>query len=91
MIVSFLTPVLTTVKNVCNITTILFFPSFVNLANLTGIPAMTLPVGYNKDNLPVPVQIMASWWREDILLNVAYAIERNVVTKKPEVYFDITQ
>lgn len=60
------------------------------LGNLTGIPAITLPVGYSKVNMPLPVQIMASWWREDLLLRVAYAIESNVTIKKPEVHFNIT-
>lgn len=72
----------------------LFLPNlsrYALLANLTGIPAMSLPVGYSKENLPVSVQLMSSWWREDLLLRVGYAIECNHVTQRPTVHTDITK
>jgi Asp-tRNA(Asn)/Glu-tRNA(Gln) amidotransferase A subunit family amidase len=45
------------------------------LANLTGIPAVNIPVGYHND-LPIGLQFMASWWNEALLCRIAKAIER---------------
>ena len=65
---------------------------FSSLGNLIGIPGMTLPVGYSSTNqLPLPVMLQSSWWREDILFRVGYALEKQVEHRKPSVYFDITK
>ncbi|KAG0761095.1 hypothetical protein G6F62_002016 [Rhizopus arrhizus] len=45
------------------------------LANLTGIPAVNIPVGYHND-LPIGLQFMASWWNEALLCRIAKTIER---------------
>jgi Asp-tRNA(Asn)/Glu-tRNA(Gln) amidotransferase A subunit family amidase len=45
------------------------------LANLTGIPAVSVPVG-SADGLPVALQLQAAWGRDELLLAVAEAIER---------------
>ncbi|WP_280770862.1 amidase family protein [Salipaludibacillus daqingensis] len=49
---------------------------FTQLANLTGQPAMSLPIHETKDELPVGVQVMAARGREDLLLKVAASFER---------------
>ncbi|MDP8216575.1 MAG: Asp-tRNA(Asn)/Glu-tRNA(Gln) amidotransferase subunit GatA [Candidatus Kaelpia imicola] len=45
-------------------------------ANLAGIPAISIPVGKNSENLPLGLQIMADYFQEQRLLNIAYGIER---------------
>lgn len=54
------------------------------LGNIAGIPAITLPVGYTKNSLPVGIQFMADHWREDILYRVARICEAQVNKKSPE-------
>jgi aspartyl-tRNA(Asn)/glutamyl-tRNA(Gln) amidotransferase subunit A len=45
------------------------------LANLTGIPALSVPVGLH-DGLPIGLQIQAAWGREELLLDAAEALEQ---------------
>jgi len=44
-------------------------------ANLAGIPAISLPVGEDKDGLPIGLQIMCNYFQEQKMLNIAYGIE----------------
>jgi aspartyl-tRNA(Asn)/glutamyl-tRNA(Gln) amidotransferase subunit A len=46
-------------------------------ANLAGIPAISIPCGYTKDDLPVGLQILAKPFNEEILFNLAFAYEQN--------------
>jgi amidase len=48
-----------------------FTPQF----NATGQPAMSLPLHWNADGLPIGVQLVAPYGREDILLRVASQLE----------------
>jgi aspartyl-tRNA(Asn)/glutamyl-tRNA(Gln) amidotransferase subunit A len=50
--------------------------TFTISANLAGIPAISLPCGFSKNNLPLGLQILSDAFREDILLRVAYAFEK---------------
>ncbi|MFN8572741.1 MAG: Asp-tRNA(Asn)/Glu-tRNA(Gln) amidotransferase subunit GatA [Gemmatimonadaceae bacterium] len=52
---------------------------FTVTANLTGIPAMSLPIG-QVENLPVGGQLMAAAFDEQRMLTVAYALERALET-----------
>ncbi|HWB69847.1 MAG TPA: amidase family protein [Solirubrobacterales bacterium] len=45
------------------------------LANLTGIPAASLPVGLSPDGLPIALQLQAAWGRDALLLDAAEALE----------------
>lgn len=45
------------------------------LANLTGIPAISVPVGLDR-GLPVALQLQAAWGRDELLLDAAEALER---------------
>lgn len=46
------------------------------LANLTGIPAISMPVGISEDGLPIGLQLQAAWGRDELLLDAAEALER---------------
>ena len=46
------------------------------LANLTGIPAISVPVGLGEDALPIGLQLQAAWGRDELLLDAAEALER---------------
>ena len=59
------------------------------MGNLTGIPAVVVPVGYDNEGLPIGEQMMTSWWEEHVGLRVAHCLEGLVTRKKPELYFDI--
>ena len=43
--------------------------------NLAGIPAISVPAGYDKENLPLGLQLIGKPLGEQTLLNIAYAIE----------------
>ena len=46
------------------------------LANLTGIPAISVPVGLSSEGLPIALQLQAAWGRDELLLDAAEALER---------------
>jgi aspartyl-tRNA(Asn)/glutamyl-tRNA(Gln) amidotransferase subunit A len=50
--------------------------------NVWGIPAISVPSGSTKDGLPVGLQLAAAAWREDILLQAAYAFEQATASKR---------
>jgi Asp-tRNA(Asn)/Glu-tRNA(Gln) amidotransferase A subunit family amidase len=54
------------------------FWGFTSLYNATGEPAMTLPLHWSKDGLPVGVQLAAPFGEELRLLQVSAQIERAV-------------
>eukprot|EP00111_Clytia_hemisphaerica_P011228 TCONS_00032916-protein len=63
---------------------------FAPQGNLTGIPGITVPAGYSSTTgLPIGLQIMAPWWREDVMFRMANATEGLMQLKKPQVYFDL--
>ena len=51
------------------------FTPFTSLFNITGQPAITVPVGFGEDNLPTSVQIVGKPLGEDTLLQVAAQME----------------
>ncbi len=46
-------------------------------ANLSGIPAISIPCGFSKDNLPIGLQILAKPFDEEMLFRIAYTYEQN--------------
>lgn len=44
-------------------------------ANIVGIPAISIPAGFTKGKLPVGIQLMANYLKEDLLLTMAAFIE----------------
>ena len=43
--------------------------------DITGQPAISLPLSWNRDDLPIGVQLVAAYGREDVLLRVAAQLE----------------
>jgi len=54
-------------------------------ANLAGIPAVSIPCGFSKDNLPIGLQIMTKPFDEEMLFRVAYSYEQNTDWHKRRV------
>lgn len=56
-------------------------------ANLAGIPGISIPCGFTKNNLPIGLQILAKPFDEEMLFRVAYTYEQSSDwhTKKPKL------
>jgi aspartyl-tRNA(Asn)/glutamyl-tRNA(Gln) amidotransferase subunit A len=52
---------------------------FTVTANLAGIPGASIPIG-ESSGLPVGGQVLGPWWREDSVVRVAAALEREMAT-----------
>lgn len=50
--------------------------SFTSLYNMTGQPAMSLPLAWSQEGLPIGVQFAAPFGREDRLLQLAWQLEQ---------------
>jgi Asp-tRNA(Asn)/Glu-tRNA(Gln) amidotransferase A subunit family amidase len=46
------------------------------IANLAGVPAISVPVGRSPEGLPMGLQLIAAWGRDELLLDAAEALER---------------
>jgi Asp-tRNA(Asn)/Glu-tRNA(Gln) amidotransferase A subunit family amidase len=58
-------------------------------ANVTGLPAISFPAGYDGAGLPIGMQAIGRAWDEPTLLRLALAAERVVERRRPQVYYDI--
>lgn len=47
-------------------------------ANLAGLPAMSIPAGFNKEGLPLGLQLMSKEFDEQTMFNIALALEEEV-------------
>ena len=50
--------------------------SYTEWFNLLGMPAAVVPIGHSKEGLPIGVQIIARPWEEEIVLEIAEALEK---------------
>lgn len=50
--------------------------AFTGPFNMTGQPAISLPLSWNANGLPIGVQLVAAYGREDLLLRVAAQLEQ---------------
>ena len=73
---------------VSDVTTTTEIMRFAFLLNFTGHPAISFPVGTGAHGLPIAMQGFGHAWREDILLRLAAAAERDVPRSAPALRFD---
>ena len=45
--------------------------------SVTGMPSVSIPCGFNSDNLPVGLQLIASPFKDFDLLSSAYIFQEN--------------
>jgi Asp-tRNA(Asn)/Glu-tRNA(Gln) amidotransferase A subunit family amidase len=58
-------------------------------ANLAGMPAMSVPVGYTAEGLPMGMQLMAAHWREDLLFRAGLVLQNTIPRRPPGGYADL--
>ena len=51
------------------------YSALTSVANMTGQPAISLPLAVGTDDLPIGIQLVAAFGREDLLLQVAREVE----------------
>ena len=56
--------------------------------SITGQPAVSLPLHWSTEGLPVGVQVVADYGREDVLIRVAAQLEAAVpwVARRPPLH-----
>jgi len=50
--------------------------------NLAGLPAISVPAGYDKKNLPLGLQLIGKAFDEQTILNLSLAIEKRANFKR---------
>jgi Asp-tRNA(Asn)/Glu-tRNA(Gln) amidotransferase A subunit family amidase len=60
---------------------------FAQLANLTGLPAISVPAGYDPAGLPVGLQLLGRAFEEGLLLRLAAVVEAGVERRAPKVHY----
>ncbi len=45
-------------------------------ANITGLPAMSIPCGFDKDGMPIGMQLLGDAFKEELILKIAYTFEQ---------------
>ena len=46
-------------------------------ANLTGIPSISIPCGFTKNNIPIGLQLMGNFLKDNVILNTAIQFQKN--------------
>lgn len=46
--------------------------------NIAGLPGISIPVGVDKENMPIGMQIIGNRFQEETILNVAYIMEQKL-------------
>ncbi|KAG6768489.1 hypothetical protein POTOM_027410 [Populus tomentosa] len=59
--------------------------------NFLGLPAVTVPVGYDKKGLPIGLQFIGRPWSEPTLIHIAYAMQTLCISeyRKPQAFYDL--
>jgi len=50
--------------------------------NLAGLPAISVPAGYDKNDLPLGLQLIGKAFDEQTILNLSLAIEKRANFKR---------
>ncbi len=53
--------------------------------NLAGIPAISIPCGYDASNLPIGMQLIGPSFKESLLFNAAHKFEQNLRLQTPKL------
>ena len=72
-----------------DLTTLTEIMRFSTGPNMTGLPAISFPVGYSRDGLPIGMQAIGRAWQEHVLLWLAAAAERFVERRVPAAFYRI--
>ncbi|XP_074580544.1 fatty acid amide hydrolase-like [Curcuma longa] len=64
---------------------------FVIAGNLLGLPAISVPIGHDKEGLPIGLQLIGRPWNEATILRVAAAVEElcSGSRRRPSQFYDI--
>ena len=56
-------------------------------ANIAGLPAMSIPCGFDSKGLPIGMQLIGGQFKEETMLQVAYTFEKNTDynNKRPQL------
>jgi len=57
------------------------------ISPMTGLPAITVPMGFTHGNLPAGLQLLGRAWSEPTLIKLAYAYEQATKHRKPPAAF----
>jgi Asp-tRNA(Asn)/Glu-tRNA(Gln) amidotransferase A subunit family amidase len=64
---------------------------FIVAGNLLGLPALTVPVGYDRGGLPIGLQLTGRAWEEALLLRAGRLLEAQVQRRRPATYVDLLE
>ena len=62
---------------------------FAVVGNLTGLPCISVPAGYDQRGMPVGFQLMGRAFEEHTLLRLGRVVEGAATPRRPKVYFDL--
>ncbi len=74
-----------------DLSTLMEIMRFTTQANMTGLPAISFPAGYDDAGRPIGMQAMGRAWQEPVLLRLALAAERVVERQPPRVFYPILE
>ncbi|KAK9162258.1 hypothetical protein Syun_003160 [Stephania yunnanensis] len=59
--------------------------------NFLGLPAVTVPVGYDNLGMPIGLQLIGKPWSESTLIRMSFALQElcSSSNRKPKVFYDL--